>query len=121
MRVPSPSARVRPSDVRSALVAGEPSRTSAPARRSATAMLSPTKSGSPGSSRGSDSTSVTCEPNAAKACVSSHPADPPPSTMSRRGRSGEHRPSAVVQAGMSDRPSMGGATGSQPVAITRSA
>ena len=106
--------------MRSALVAREPSRISAPARRSATARISPAKAGSPGSSRGSASTSVTWEPNEAYICVSSHPAGPPPSTMRRRGRSGELRLCAVVQAGMSDRPSIGGATGSQPVAMTRS-
>jgi hypothetical protein len=37
--------------------------------------------------RGSISTCVTCEPSRAKACVSSQPIGPPPSTTSRFGRS----------------------------------
>ncbi len=65
IRVPSSSASVRPSALRSALVAAEPTQISAPARRSAAASISPAKAGSPGSSPGSASTSVTCEPNAA--------------------------------------------------------
>jgi len=41
---------------------GEPSLISAPVRRNAVARISPAKAGSPGSSPGSASTSVTCEP-----------------------------------------------------------
>ncbi len=74
MRVPSCSARVSPSGVRSALVAGEPRKISTPARRSAAVRISPAKAASPGSSPASASISVTWEPNAAKICASSQPA-----------------------------------------------
>ena len=63
--VPSASVRASPASVVSAFTTADPSRRSTPVRRSASARISPVNSASPGSTCGSASTSVTCEPNAA--------------------------------------------------------
>ena len=109
----------RPSESRSADDACSPRRSSIPSSRSAVATASPTDEASRGSSPGAPSHSVTSLPKRRKACDSSTPTGPPPSTTRLAGSSLNSVASRFVHTpSRSRRPSIGGITGDDPVAIT---
>ena len=73
---------------------------------------------SPGINRSAASTMVTEEPSLAKACPSSQPIGPPPSTRSRRGSSVRDHTESEVRGAASARPGRSGTTGEEPVATS---
>ncbi len=68
--------------------------------------------------RGSISTCVTCAPKRAKACVSSQPIGPPPSTTRRCGSARNSHRLSEVRGRTSASPGMGGMNGRAPAAMT---
>ena len=90
-----------------------------PSASSAFCSASPSGCGSRDSTWSAPSTSATEPPMRATACAISTPTGPPPSTSSRSGTSFRPVASRLVHTPSSSRsPSIGGITGSEPVAIT---
>jgi hypothetical protein len=82
--------------------------------------VSDTAGSSRGSSRSARCTIVTTAPNMADNSPSSHPAGPPPTTTSDSGSSSVLSRSSLVHGTTEDSPVIGGRTGTDPVASTRS-
>ena len=68
--------------------------------------------------RGSISTCVTLAPNRAKACASSQPIGPPPSTTRRGGSLRRSQSDSEVRYRILSRPGIGGTKGAAPAAMT---
>ena len=93
-------------------------RRSTPSCRNLPAMSSPTSGSSRGSTRASISITVTLLPRRENACPSSQPIGPAPRITSRAGNVSRPHTVSVVSGAASARPSIGGMTGSEPVAMS---
>ena len=118
MRLPSSSVRDLPSGVRAAAMTRVPNRSLTPSRTSASATSRAASDSSFGSTRGSSSIRSTCVPSLAKACASSQPTGPPPSTARRRGCSARSKIVSFVSGASSRRPRSGGTQARAPVAMS---